>query len=368
MKTRTKNQPDFLLFVPFGLLLIVGLVMMFSASPSMALKSGDAFFFVKRHIIYILFGLFALNFGMNVDLEKLKKLAFPFLIISFALLAIVFLPGVGRTMGGASRWIDLHFISFQPGEIARFALVLFLAASLSNNPGRITDLFRGFLPPMLVVGIMSAMLLMQPDMGTVVSIILISFAMLFVAGARLLHLGVVSSLAAAGIIVLSFITPYRFRRLTAFANPWKDPQGAGFHIIQSLLAVGSGGFWGVGLGASKQKFQYLPQQYADFIFAVYCEELGFVGAIILIGLYLFFFGRALKIARGASTLFENFLAVGIIFLLAVQVFTNLAVVLALLPTTGIPLPFISYGGTSMIINLFSVGLLLNISKRGSDKA
>ncbi|NQT29252.1 MAG: putative lipid II flippase FtsW [Candidatus Saganbacteria bacterium] len=356
-----KPKIDYLLLFSVLALTAIGLIMVFSASPTMALKLGDSYYFIKRHILYLLLGFAAAYFGVRLDLSVLKKWSGLILFCSVLLLFVVYIPGIGKRISGAQRWIDLVIFSFQPAELIKFSIVLFLANMLSKTKDKISDFFRGLLPPLIVVGLIMVPIIAQPDLGTAICISVTAFIMLFCAGANLWHLMFVGGLGIASIIALSFSSPYRMRRMVAFINPWKDPQGSGFHIIQSLLAVGSGGFWGLGLGASRQKFFYLPQQFTDFIFAILCEEWGFIGALVVILLFILFAVRGTRIALTAKDQFCSLLAVGLVSWLTLQALINILVVLGLLPTTGIPLPFISYGGTATIINLFSVGILLNIS-------
>ncbi|MFA4905496.1 MAG: putative lipid II flippase FtsW [Candidatus Margulisiibacteriota bacterium] len=357
-----KKQPNIIFLLLAAALYIVGVLMIFSASPSLALKLGDSFYYLKRHIFYSILGFFGLYYAFNLDLNKLKKSVPWLLIVSLGLLLALNLPGIGKTMGGATRWMDLFFFSFQPAELAKFSMVLFLALTLSSKGEGIKDFFKGLLPQLLLLGLISLIIIKQPDMGTALSIAGTALIMFFVAGARLSHLLFILGMGAAIVAGLSISSPYRLRRLLAYLDPWSDPLNVGFHIIQSLLAIGSGGFFGLGLGNSRQKFFYLPQQYADFIFAVLCEELGFIGAAGLIVLFLAFFISGIRIASQSKDSFSQLLVSGLIAMFAVQTFMNLMVVTGLLPTTGIPLPFISYGGTALIINLFSVGLILNISR------
>lgn len=354
---------DYLFLFSVLALSAIGLIMVFSASPSMALKYGDAFYFVKRHLLYLLLGLLALYYGLRLDLQNLKNKALPILLLSVFLLLIVFIPGVGRKILGASRWIDLGLLSFQPSELIKFAMVLFLAKWLSENQDLLQNFTRGIVPPLLWLGLVSVLIIRQPDLGTVIVIGATVFAMLFFAGAQVWQLLSLGVTGVAGVIALSLTSPYRLRRLLAYLDPWKDPQGFGFHIIQSLLAVGSGGLLGLGLGASRQKFFYLPQQFTDFIFAILCEELGFVGGVGVVLLFFLFAARGFRIALSTPDKFKGLLAAGIVSWLMLQSLTNIMVVLGLVPTTGIPLPFISYGGTAAIINLFAVGIVLNVSRK-----
>jgi len=359
----SKSKLDYLFLFSVLALLAVGLIMVFSASPSMGLKYGDAFYYIKRHLFYLLLGMLALYYGLHLELENLKNKSLPILILSILLLGAVFVPGIGRKVLGASRWIELGLLSFQPSELVKFSMVLFLAKWFSEKKDLIQNFAQGVVFPLFIFILISLLIMKQPDLGTVVVLGATIFSMLFIAGARIGHLLALGGVGVAGIIALSIATPYRLRRLVAYLNPWRDPQGIGFQIIQSLLAVGSGGLLGLGLGASRQKFFYLPQQFTDFIFAILCEELGFIGGAGVVVLFVIFAARGFRIAFSTSNLFKGLLAAGIVSWLTLQALTNILVVLGLVPTTGIPLPFISYGGTATIINLFAVGVVLNISKK-----
>jgi len=359
----TKRKPDYIFLFAVFALSAVGLIMIFSASPTMGLKLGDSFYFIKRHLIYLLLGYFALYFGMNLDLSLIRKWSGTIFVTALALLLFVYLPGVGRKVLGAARWIDLGILSFQPSEFMKFSMVLFLAHLFAGWKDRIKDFWRGLVPILALIALIAALIIKQPDLGTAIAILLTSFVMLFVAGAQAWHLLIIGGAGITGLVVLSVTSAYRFRRIAAYIDPWKDPQGVGFHIIQSLLAVGSGGIFGLGLGASRQKFFYLPQQFTDFIFAILCEELGFIGAVSVVLLFVIFALRGFRIAFAATDRFHSLLAAGLVAWLSLQAIINMMVVVGLIPTTGIPLPFISYGGTATIMNLFSAGILLNISKR-----
>jgi len=361
-----KPKIDYIFLFSVLALSAIGLIMIFSASPTMGLKLGDSFFFIKRHLFYLLLGFFALYFGFRIDLEHLKKWAGLIFAISMVLLISIYIPGVGRKVLGASRWIDLGILSFQPSELMKFSTVLFLAVILTNRREKIKDYFAGLLPPVVLTGIVAVLIIRQPDLGTALTIAGTSFIMLFVAGAELWQLGLIGGVGVMGVIGLSVISPYRMQRLLAYLDPWKDPQGIGFQIIQSLLAVGSGGIIGLGMGASRQKFFYLPQQFTDFIFAILCEELGFLGGLGVVVLFILFAGRGLRIVLSTSDRFKSLLAAGIVSWITLQGLINIMVVLGIIPTTGIPLPFISYGGTATIVNLFVVGVVLNISKNKSE--
>lgn len=341
----------------------VGLIMIFSASPTLALKHGDTFYYLKRQLFYMLLGAGALWYGFKIDLEILRRRAIALYALSIMMLLLVFIPGVGRSVLGASRWIDLGLIAFQPSELIKFTSVLFLAKWLSENQKKLSNLFTGFLPPVLGFGLVSLIIMKQPDLGTSITIGATMIVMLFLAGADWRHLLGLAGLGIAGALFLSVTSAYRFRRLLAFIDPWKDPQGIGFHIIQSLLAVGSGGLFGLGLGASRQKFFYLPQQFTDFIFAILCEETGLVGGLGVLSLFFVFLWQGFKIASATRDQFKKMLAAGLVCWVIIQALINIMVVVGLIPTTGIPLPLISYGGTATIVTFFAAGVVLNISRQ-----
>ncbi len=345
-----------LLFIAAALL-SVGLLMVFSASPTMAMRLGDSFYYLKRHLAALTVGSLALYAGFKMDCGMLKDRAAYIVLTALLLLLIVFIPGAGIGIGGASRWIYFGIFSFQPAELAKIALIIFLAKELSSKP------LSGAVWPSLAAVLAALFLIIrEPDVGTALIIAMTAFAMFYLAGTPIKHFIAVGAAFLFGLLVISLASPYRIRRLMAFADPWKDPRGIGFHIIQSLIAVGSGGMLGAGLGGSKQKFFYLPQNYTDFIFAIFCEEMGLIGALGIILLFLMFIGRGIRIARSAPDAFSMLLGGGIVSWIALQAMLNMSVVLGMLPTTGIPLPFISYGGTSLVATLFGVGLLLNISQ------
>jgi cell division protein FtsW len=362
MKQKSKIHFDYIFLFAILALNVVGTLMIFSASPTMGLKIGDTYFFIKRHLFFLFLGLFAFYGGLRCDLMKLKKWSGLLLMITVFLLFAVYIPGVGRKISGASRWIDLFFISFQPSELMKFVMIVFLANALTQSHEKIRDFFNGLLPLLVLVGFIAGIIVLQPDLGTALVISGTAFILFFVAGAQLSHLAMLGGAGVLGVAVLSFTSHYRLHRLLAFIDPWKDPQGIGFHIIQSLLAVGSGGIFGLGLGASRQKFFYLPQQFTDFIFAILCEELGFIGGIFVAILYAILLGRGLRIATRTTDSFNSLLTVGIVSWIIIQATLNIMVVLGMIPTTGIPLPFISFGGTAVVLQLFSVGLVLQISR------
>jgi cell division protein FtsW len=357
-----KRPPDLVLFLDIILLLTIGIIMVFSASFVQAQTSyGDGFYFLKRQLLFALLGIFGMIALMRVDYRVYKKWATPILLVAVLLLIVVLVPGVGIKVNGARRWLGVAAISFQPSEVAKLALVLFLAKYLSQHQDSIKQFVKGFAVPLLFVAFICGFTLLQPDLGTAVTVALTSCLMLMAAGSRKTHL---LGLFVLGVAVLGLaiaMAPYRLARLTAFLNPWADPLGSGFQTIQSLYAVGSGRLFGLGLGMGRQKFLYLPEVQTDFIFAVIGEELGFIGSIFVVLLFFVFMWRGLKIALKAPDTFASLTAVGITMDVVLQAFIHIGVVTGSMPVKGITLPFISYGGSSLMLTLLMMGILLNIS-------
>ena len=348
------------------IMLVFGLVMIASAGVIYSQTMyGDAYYFFKHQLFFgVLPGLFVLWLFQKIDYHFWRKLAVPFFFASVICLILVFVPGVGSKVYGASRWLQLGPFSFQPSEMAKLSIIIYLAAWLeSRGAQRIKDVFEGLLPFLGIMGVVGFLIMKQPDTGTLGVIVLTSFAIFFVSGARMNHLVSMSAASAFGMWILVKIEPYRFNRILAFMNPAADPQGIGYQINQALLAVGSGGLFGVGLGHSRQKFNYLPEPVGDSIFAIIGEELGLIGGVILVILFVIVAFRGIKIAKNAPDMFGRLVATGITIWIVLQAFINIGANIALVPLTGIPLPFISYGGTSLIFLMSAVGILLNISKQ-----
>lgn len=363
-KYKSKTTPDFLLILTTLTLLAVGLIMVYSASAAWASfkHDGDSFYFLKRQLLFAGLGVIVMFIMMNIEYWVLRKWAKVGLLICFILLAIVLIPGIGETHGGASSWLGIGAFSIQPSEFMKIAMILFLAKYLSENQKKITSFIKGMLPSLLFVIIAFGMIMLQPDLGTGVVLVATCVVMIYVAGARISHFAALGFVGIAGLAGLILSAPYRLARITSFLDPWSDPQRTGFQIIQSLFAIGPGGLLGFGLGHSRQKFQYLPEPQTDFIFAILSEELGFIGAIAVLALFCLLLWRGIRIALSAPDLFGSLLAVGVIGMVAIQVMINIAVVTGLMPVTGITLPFLSYGGSSLTLTLVSIGILLNISR------
>jgi cell division protein FtsW len=356
--------PDHWLFATVAGLVAIGLVMVFSASSATAYATyHDTAYFLKRQLVWLAVGgVFAYG-AYRIDYTKLKRISPAIVGITILLLLLTLVPHVGLQTGGARRWLGFSAISFQPSEIAKLALVLFFAAKLSTIGADVRSLVRGVVPCLLVAAALAVPILLEPDMGTASLVMFTAFGMLFCAGARIEHL-VLCTLALIPPVALAVgSSAYKRARILAFLDPWKDAQNTGFHIVQSLLALGSGGVFGLGLGASRQKFFYLPEAHTDFIFAVVGEELGMLGTMIVLALFAAFAVRAFVLAQRAADRFGYFLIVGCALLIVIQAFINIGVVTSSWPVTGVPLPFISFGGTSLIVSLVAVALIMNVARR-----
>lgn len=359
-----KKSPDFVIFLTVLLLLSIGIIMVFSSSQYAAFyeHKGDSFYYLRKQLFNALVGIGAMIFVMKINYEKLKLFAQPALIGSFVLLGLLLVSGVGIEHKGSVRWLGAGPLQFQPSEVMKITMVMYMALSLSKKQHLVQSFTRGFLPHLAVLAGACLLILLQPDLGTAVALAGTTFVMLWCAGARKLHLAL---LAAAGLTLVAaaiYFEPYRMARFLAFLDPWKDPQDTGFQTVQSLLAIGSGGFLGVGLGAGRAKTFYLPERHTDFIFSILSEELGFIGGALVIVLFLLFVWRGLKVAVSSPESFGSLLAIGVTSMVGLQAIINLGVVTGSLPVTGITLPFISYGGSSLVFSLAGIGLLLNVSR------
>ncbi|NLT96123.1 MAG: putative lipid II flippase FtsW [Clostridia bacterium] len=357
-----KSQPDIVLFLTTLLLLSIGIIMVLSASSYHAmLFYDDPYYFLKRQIRWAVLGIIAMIFFMNLDYYKTKKLIVSGFIITLVLLGLVLIPGVGIEVKGSTRWLGVGSMVFSPSEIAKIAIVFFLARSMSQNPERIKT-WKGFGSYLAVLGVVCLLLLKQPDLGTTIAIAGTAFCMFIAAGARIPHLTGLATMGITGVAALIIAEPYRLRRIIGFWKPFETASNEGYQTVQSLYALGSGWLFGVGLGNSRQKFLWLPERHTDFIFAIIGEELGFIGVVLVILLFFLFIWRGFRIALCAPDRFGCLLAVGLTSIIAVQSVINMGVVTGSLPVTGITLPFVSYGGSSLLFSLIGVGILLNISK------
>ena len=334
-----------------------------SCIPGHVKKDVTQFFYFKRHLFTMLLGFAAMFAAYRLRPETLKKAALPLLIFSFLLLVLVFVPGMGISAGGAKRWLRLWPSTFQPSELVKLSMVIFLAKYMSAYNYR-TDNFASFIKPIAIMAVFQAVFLKQPDFGAAISLGIITLAMLFFSGMKLRYL-LSMAVFALPVVVKLIREPYRWKRVTSFLNPWDDPQGSGFQLIQSFIALGSGGIKGVGLGESKQKLLFLPETHTDFIFSLVGEELGLIGAGVIILLFVMLFVRGIATTNRAKDSFVYYLSFGLSIMIALQALINFSVVTGMIPTKGLPLPFISYGGSSLLVNMAAVGILLNLSK-GED--
>ena len=359
-----RRMDPILLFCTLGLAGI-GIVMVYSASfPVGTERMGDPFHFLKKQAIAAALGIGLLLLAARMNYRYWQGLAIPLLLGSIVCLFLVFVPGLRQQIGGAFRWLKIGPFSFQPAELAKLALVIYLARWLTRKEGRMENFTAGFLPPVIVAGILFLLVFLQPDFGTGVLFVAVVFLMLFAGGTRLRFLGVAFLAALPVLAYLAFRAHYRIGRFLAFWDPWKDPGGTGFQIIQSFLAFGAGKIFGVGLGEGKQKLFYLPEIHTDFILSIIGEELGLIGVTLIIILFLALIIRGFQSCLRAPDLFGTYLALGVTTLISIQTLLNMGVVMGLLPTKGSTLPFISYGGTSLMINLMAVGILLNVHSQG----
>jgi cell division protein FtsW len=351
------------MFTVTAILVFIGLVMVFSASAVMAKERyGSAYEFLFKQLIWAVAGLAAMFVAMRVDYKRLKSPAFVFVMLGFTTLLLISVFFLDRTHG-THRWFHLGPLSFQPSELAKPALIFFLAWFLENKTKAMDDWRNTLLPAVAPTVIFLGLIVFQPDLGTSIACAGITACMLFVAGIRLRYFGYAFAAAIVPLYFLIFHVAYRKDRIMAFLNPYSDPQGRGFHMIQSLIAVSTGGVTGLGLMEGKQKLFYLPEPHTDFIFAVTAEELGLLGALTVVVLFAIFLWRGTRAALRTQDNFGRFLAVGITSMIVLQAFINISVVLGLMPTKGIPLPFVSYGGSSLFVTLACVGVLLNITKQ-----
>lgn len=354
---------DLWLFTAVAALVAIGLVMVFSASSATAYaEHGDIAYYLKRQLMWLVVGLAGAFVCYRIDYQRLRAIAPYLLVAAIGGLLLVFVPHIGLGVNGGRRWIGTGGLSLEPSEFAKLALVIYLSAMLSARGERITSLGRGLFPLCVPVAIMAVLVLKEPDMGTASLLLFTALALFFAAGARLVHLAAIVLTTVPFAVLTVLASPYRRARVFAFVDPWKDPLNTGFHIVQSLLALGSGGIFGVGLGASRAKFFYLPEQYTDFIFSVLGEELGLIGTLAVIALFVIVAYRAVKIALAAPDRFGFFLAIGCGAMIAIQAFVNIGVVSSSWPVTGVPLPFISFGGSSLIVSLMAVALVANVGR------
>ncbi len=366
MRGTSSHTPDYTLLTLFGVLLVFGLIMLISASSPVGYdRFQDHYFFVKRQLLLgFLPGFLGFLFFSKLSFPSLKKVGLGIFYVSILMLIAVLIPGLGSENGTFARsWIHIAGFSFQPAEIMKLGFIFFFAAHLAKVGDTLQDFKQGFLPALAVAMVPIGLLILQPDIGTAAIMFAIIMGMLFLAKADIWHINALGLLAILGFAVMIAIAPYRAARFTTFLHPELDPQGIGYHINQASLAIGSGGFMGLGYGHSRQKFQYLPEVHADSIFAVIAEEMGFFISVAFILLIMFICLRGFKMAKSIPDDFGKYVISGILVWFLVQSFFNIAAMLGLMPITGVPLPFVSHGGTALAISLSAVGVIMNISKQ-----
>jgi len=361
---KNKLPPFDLLILLIALsLTIIGLIFVLSSSYIWAEhRFNDTFYFFKRQLLFALIGLVGMLFLSRIHFQIYKKYATPFFVISFVLLILVLIPGIGLLRGGARSWIGVGAFSLQPAEFMKLGLIIFLAKYMSNYIEESKTFKKGVIPLLFIIILIFGIIMLQPDFGSGIVLVGTGIVMLFVCGVPIRYFIYFVITGIMGIVALIISAPYRLQRITAYLDPWSDPIGSGFQIIQSLYAIAPGGLLGHGLGNSIQKFYYLPEPQTDFIFAIIAEELGFIGATAVLILFILFFSRCGYIIVKTKDLFGKYIVVGIMSMLMIQVMINIGVVIGLIPVTGITLPFMSYGGSSLTITLLSIGIILNISR------
>lgn len=353
----TKKTPNGLFIALVLVLAVFGLVMVYDSSVSLAIRDfSDPFYFVKEQAKWLIAGIIIFFAASRIPYKWWYRIAVPLLMATIALLLAVFIPGLGVKALGARRWINLGFTVLQPAEFAKLALIMYLSAWFSNHEK------KRFGPFLLLLGMVVGLVVLEPDLGTAMVIVATAILLYFFSGAPLRHFSLILPVLVVGVVLLSLLSPYRFARLTSFMNPDKDPLGSSYQVRQATLAIGSGGIFGVGLGKSRQKYQYLPEANTDSIFAIIGEETGFIGGIVIISVYLFMTYVGYRIAVKAPDAFGRLLALGVASWVGVQAGINIAANVALIPLTGIPLPLVSYGGSSLIVTMCGLGIVANISR------
>lgn len=363
--TRRRSEPAVLLMIATGSLVLLGLIMILSASSVSSFATyGSSFLFFNKQLIWAGIGLVGFVFFSRFDYRKLKGRGYFLLPGVAVLLLAVLIPGVGIVAGGSARWIGAGPLAFQPSELAKLAVVLFLADVFSRKrESTLKELSHTLLPFAPVLGGLVLLIMMQPDMGTTLLLGAVGLGMLFLAGAPLRYVVPMAGLGIAGAAVAALSADYRRERVLAFMDPWADPLNTGYHTIQSLIALGSGGWFGVGLGASRQKWLYIPNAHTDFIFAILGEEMGLLGTLTVLGLFAFIMYLGVRIARMAPDRFGMLVAAGITIWIGVQALVNIGAVTATMPITGVPLPLVSFGGSSLVVSLVAMGILTNIARQ-----
>lgn len=359
-----KNKMDYKLFFAVLFIALFGLVMIYSASSIWAeYKFSDAFKFIKAQGMFFIVGIFVMLFLSKTDYHVYYEKANVILFVCFLLLALVLIPGIGTIRNGSRSWFGLGGFGIQPSEFAKIGLIIYVSKYLSNNRKNMQDIKKGVFPIMSVILVFFGLIMLEPDFGTAMVIVLTLVVLIFISGVQISFFVKIGLIGLVGIVALIIVAPYRMARIVSFLNPWTDPLGSGFQIIQSLYAIGPGGLLGQGFMKSRQKHFYLPEPQTDFIFSIISEEFGFLGVLIVTSIFFFIFYRALSTSFKQSDLFAKYLAFGLSFGIIIQALLNLMVVVGIIPITGVTLPFLSYGGSSLLVSMASMGILLNISRK-----
>ena len=361
---KTKTYFDMVLFITVLAIAAFGIIMIFSASEIWAeYKFHDPFKFARQQMIFCCSGIILMLVLSKIDYKIYKEKANIILMICFFLLVLVLIPGVGTIRNGSRSWFGIGGFGVQPSEFAKIGLIIFVSKYLSNNQSSVKNIVKGIFPILGIIGIFFGLIMLEPDFGTAVIIILTLVCILFVSGVKISFFFKVGLVGLLGMVGLIIIAPYRLARIISFFNPWSDPLGTGFQIIQSLYAIGPGGLLGMGFLKSRQKHFYLPEPQTDFIFSIISEEFGFLGVIIVSVFFVILFYRSIKIALSTTDLFSKYLVFGLSFAIIIQASLNLMVVVGLIPVTGVTLPFLSYGGSSLLVSMASIGIILNVSRK-----
>jgi len=349
------------------LLLCIGILMVYSSTVLMSMsKYGNGFHYLLSHLFTIFIGSIAMILLSQMDYQRPRAFIYVLLAAGFIMLLLVFVPGIGIAANGARRWLRLWPTTFQPSEFVKIVMVFFLAHYMDRNMHRMKDLRYGILIPIGVMLAFQAVIIVQPDFGAVMSLGILTMGLLIVGGVRLRYVGAMFLLSLPVVYMLVTSSSYRMKRIMCFTDPWKDPLGCGFQLVQSCIAFGNGGILGLGPGGSKQKLYFLPEVHTDFIFSLIGEELGLIGALTVLALFLWFFIKGISVAKRTSDPFSYFLTTGLSMMIGIQVIINFAVTTGLMPTKGLPLPFISYGGSALLMNMAAVGILINISRKNGN--
>jgi cell division protein FtsW len=345
----------------------IGTIMVYSSTAFMSMRNnGSGFYYLWKHLFTVCVGIIVMVVISKTNYQKSRPLVYVLLAVSLILLALVFVPGIGITANGARRWISLWLTSFQPSELVKIVMVIFLADYMDRNIHRMRDFRHGIIIPVGVMLLFQAIIIPQPDFGAVMSLGILTAGLLILGGARLSHIGVMLLCSLPAVYSLIMSSSYRVKRIMCFTDPWKEPFGCGFQLVQSFIAFGNGGVFGLGLGGSKQKLYFLPEVHTDFIFSLIGEELGLIGVLAVLGIFVWLFMKGIQVSSRTNDPFSYFLTLGLTMMIGIQAIINFAVSTGLMPTKGLPLPFISYGGSALLINMAAVGMLINISSRNEN--